>query len=143
MVKVAQVQYEGKQYAVLGKENVIKLLRETQSVRALMEIGQLEKLVRHEGNFVNNYTPSVLRAGLLRQHLLASIQTGMTLIVNENHDLVRFQSLVCYDVPELQRSLYTLNMIFLISRLQQVWTLFITFQKRMRPHAITIFAHTT
>ena len=94
---------------MLGKESVIKILRETQSVRALMETGQLEKLVQHEGNFVNNYTPSVFRAGLLRQNSLASIQLGMTLIVNDNHDLVRFQSLVCYDVPELQRSLYTLK----------------------------------
>ena len=109
MIKIAQVPYEGKNYPVLGKESVIKILRETQSVRALMETGQLEKLVHHEGNFVNNYTPSVFRAGLLRQNSLASIQLGMTLIVNDNHDLVRFQSLVCYDVPELQRSLYTLK----------------------------------
>ena len=107
MVKIVQVQYEGKQYPVLGKGSVIKILCDTQSVRALMETGQLEKLVRHEGNFVNNYTPSVFRAGLLRQHSLASIQIGMTLIVHENHDLVRLQSLVCYDMPELQRSLYT------------------------------------
>ena len=109
MVKIAQVHYEGKQYPVLGKESVMKILRDTQSVRALMETGQLEKLVRHEGNFVNNYTPSVFRAGLLRQTSLASIQIGITLIVNDNHDLIRFQSLVCYDVPELQRSLYTLK----------------------------------
>ena len=31
---------------------------------------------------------------------MAAIQTGVSLILNEN-DLVRFQLLVCYDVPEL------------------------------------------
>ena len=59
MVRVATLWYEDKDYRVLGKESVIKILRETQSVRTLMEDGQLELLVRHEGNFVNNYTKEV------------------------------------------------------------------------------------
>ncbi len=109
MVKVVKLKYDGEEYDVLGKESVIKILRETQSVRTLMDDGQLELLVRHEGNFVNNYTKEVFRAGILRQHSLATVHIGMTLLVNENHDLLRFKSLVCFDVPELQQSLYTLK----------------------------------
>ena len=109
MVKVATLQYEGEEFRVLGKESVIKILRETQSVRTLMEHGQLELLVRHEGNFANHYTKEVFRAGILRQHSLATIHVGMTLLVNDNHDLLRFKALVCFDVPELQHSLYTLK----------------------------------
>ena len=36
-VKIATVQYQSKQFSVLGKENVIKLLRDTQSVGTMME----------------------------------------------------------------------------------------------------------
>ncbi len=109
MVKVVKLRYGGEDFEVLGKENVIKILRETQSVRTLMEDGQLELLVRLDGNYVNNYTKEVFRAGILRQHSLATVHTGMTLLVSENHDLLRFKSLVCFDVPELQQSLYTLK----------------------------------
>ena len=109
MVKVVKLRYGGDDFEVLGKESVIKILRETQSVRTLMEDGQLELLVRHDGNYVNNYTKEVFRAGILRQHSLATVHTGMTLLVSENHDLLRFKSLVCFDVPELQQSLYTLK----------------------------------
>ena len=49
MMKVVKLRYEGEDFEVLGKESVIKILRETQSVRTLMEDGQLELLVRHEG----------------------------------------------------------------------------------------------
>ena len=109
MVRVNKLQYDGKEYQALGKESVVKLLRDTQSVRTLMEDGQLELLVRHDGNYVNNYTKDVFRAGILRQHSLATAHTGMSLLVSENHDLLRFKSLVCFDVPELQQSLYTLK----------------------------------
>ena len=109
MVKVVKLRYEGEDFEVLGKESVIKILRETQSVRTLMEDGQLELLMRHDGNFVNNYTKEVFRAGILRQHSLATVHTGMTLLVSENHDLLRFKSLVCFDVPELQHTHSTIN----------------------------------
>ena len=65
-VKIATVQYRGQQFSVLGKENVIKLLRDTQSVRTLMEDNQLERLVQHDGNIVNNYTANVFRWQLFR-----------------------------------------------------------------------------
>ena len=109
MVKMAKVTYLNKVYPVLGKESVIKILRDTHSVRTLMENNQLERLVQHEGNFVNNYTPAVFRAGILRQLSLHAVQTGMSLIVTENHDLMRFKLLACYDMTELQTSLYYLK----------------------------------
>ena len=109
LVKMAKVTYLNKVYPVLGKESVIKILRDTHSVRTLMEDNQLERLVQHEGNFVNNYTPAVFRAGILRQLSLTAVQTGMSLIVNENHDLMRFKLLACFDMTELQTSLYYLK----------------------------------
>ena len=48
-VRIATVQYEDAEYRVLGKKSVIKILRETQYVRTLLEDGQLERLVRHTG----------------------------------------------------------------------------------------------
>ena len=52
-----------------------------------MEDGQLQLLLHHVGDFVNNYT-------------------GMTLTINANHDLDRFQSLACFPIKELQDNLY-------------------------------------
>jgi len=57
-VKISTVEYQ-------GKENVLSILRDTHSVRTMMETGQLEKLMQHEGNFVNHYTPAVWKAGIL------------------------------------------------------------------------------
>jgi hypothetical protein len=62
--------------------------------------------MQHEGDFVNNYTPAVWKAGILRQQSLAGIRSGMTLTVREDHDLLRFQSLLCYDQVDLQKHLY-------------------------------------
>ena len=61
----------------------------------------MELLVHQDGNFVNNYTPAVFRARILRQQSISAIQPGISLIVNENHNLVRFQLLVCYDRTQI------------------------------------------
>ena len=52
------------------------------------------------------YSPAVWKAGILRQQSLAVVRSGMSLTVNEDHDLLRFQSLLCYDQLELQKHLY-------------------------------------
>jgi hypothetical protein len=44
-----------------GKESALHILRETFSVRSLMEDGQLQLLVHHVRDFVNNYTADVLK----------------------------------------------------------------------------------
>ena len=105
-VKISTIEYQGKDFHVTGKENVLSILRDTHSVRTMMEVGQLEKLMQHEGNFVNHYIPAVWKAGILRQQSLAVVRSGMSLTVNEDHDLLRFQSLLCYDQLELQKHLY-------------------------------------
>jgi len=51
-VKISTVEYQGKDFHVTGKENVLSILRDTHSVRTMMETGQLEKLMQYEGNFV-------------------------------------------------------------------------------------------
>ena len=56
-VKISTIEYQGKDFHVTGKENVLSILRDTHSIRTMMEVGQLEKLMQHEGNFVNHYTP--------------------------------------------------------------------------------------
>lgn len=54
-VKIASVEYFGKSYAVTGKENVISILRETQSIRTLMGKIQVALLTQYDGDYVNNY----------------------------------------------------------------------------------------
>jgi hypothetical protein len=105
-VKVSTVQWAGKKFSVTGKESSFRILRDTQSVRTLMCDNQLEDLVKHVGNFVHNYTSKVFREGILKQQSLSAISAGMSLVININHDLVRFQSIACYGITELQDRLY-------------------------------------
>jgi hypothetical protein len=100
------VQWAGKKFSVTGKESSFRILRDTQSVRTLMCDNQLDDLVKHVGNFVYNYTAKVFREGILRQQSLSAISAGMSLMININHDLVRFQSIACYGITELQDRLY-------------------------------------
>jgi len=59
--KVASLEWQGKVFYVAGKESAINILRDTFSVRTLMEDGQLQHLVNHVGDFVNNYTAEALK----------------------------------------------------------------------------------
>jgi hypothetical protein len=43
-VKISTVEYQGKDFHLTGKENVISILRDTHSVRTMMEIGQLMEI---------------------------------------------------------------------------------------------------
>ena len=81
-------------------------LRNTFSVRTLMEDGQLQLLVHHVGDFVNNYTAEVFKMGIIRRHSKSALMAGMNLTMNANHDLDRFQSLACFAIKELQDNLY-------------------------------------
>ena len=85
-----------------------------------MEDGQLQLLVHHVGDFVNNYTADVFKIGIIRRHSKSALLAGMTLTMNANHDLDRFQSLACFNIEEMQDNLY--------------------FQKYSFPDAQTIFS---
>jgi hypothetical protein len=71
-----------------------------------MEDGQLQLLVNHVGDFVNNYTAEIFKMGIIRCHSKSAFMAGMTLTININHDLERFQSLACYAIKEIQDNLY-------------------------------------
>ena len=64
---IARLEWLGKTYEMIGKENALHILRMSQSVRTLMEPNQLEKIIDHVGNFVNNYTPEQFKHGILRE----------------------------------------------------------------------------
>jgi hypothetical protein len=92
-----------------GKESAIATLRNTYSVRSLMEDGQLHQLVNHVDDFIHNYTSDVFKIGIIRRH---SKSAGMTLTMDANHDLDRFQSLACFAVKELQNNLFFQKILF-------------------------------
>ena len=71
-----------------------------------MEDGQLQLLVHHVGDFVNNYTADVFKMGIIRRHSKSALLAGMNLTMNANHDLDRFQSLACFNIKEMQDNLY-------------------------------------
>ena len=100
------MEWQGKTFYVTGKESALTTLRDTFSVRTLMEDGQLQLLVHHVGDFVNNYTADVFKMGIIRHHSKSALMAGMTLTMNANHDLDRFQSLACFHIKELQDNLY-------------------------------------
>jgi hypothetical protein len=104
--KVAAVEWQGKTFYVTGKESALTTLRDTFSVRTLMEDGQLQLLVHHVGDFVNNYTADIFKMGIIRHHSKSALMAGMTLTMTANHDLDRFQSLACFPIKELQDNLY-------------------------------------
>ena len=54
--KVAALEWQGQTFYVTGKESALHILRESYSVRSLMEDGKFQLLVHHVGDFVNNYT---------------------------------------------------------------------------------------
>jgi hypothetical protein len=100
------LEYNGQTFYVTGKESALHILRETYSVRSLMEDGQLQLLVHHVGDFVNNYTADVFKLGIIRRHSKSALLAGMTLTLNANHDLDRFKSLACFNIKEMQDNLY-------------------------------------
>jgi len=104
--KVAALEYNGQTFYVTGKESALHILRETYSVRSLMEDGQLQLLVHHVGDFVNNYTADVFKLGIIRRHSKSALLAGMTLTLNANHDLDRFKSIACFNIKEMQDNLY-------------------------------------
>jgi hypothetical protein len=105
-IKVASLEWQGQTFYIIGKESVINILRDTYSVRSLMEEGQQPILVNHVGDFVNNYTSDVYKTGIVRRHSKSALLAGMTLTTNADHDLDWLQSLVCYTMKELQDNLY-------------------------------------
>lgn len=62
--------------------------------------------MQHDEDYVNNYTEKHWKAAIMRQQSLSALKSGMTLTITEDHDLLRFQSLACYDIPEIQKHLY-------------------------------------
>jgi hypothetical protein len=54
-----------------------------------MEDGQLQLLVQHVGDYVNNYTADVFKMGIVRRHSKSALLAGMNLTVSANHDLDR------------------------------------------------------
>jgi len=104
--KVASLEWQGKVFYVTGKESALNILRDTFSVRTLMEDGQLQNLVNHVGDFVNNYTADAFKMGIIKCQSKSAFMAGMTLTINTNHDLDRFQSLACYAIKEIQDNLY-------------------------------------
>lgn len=71
-----------------------------------MEEGQLQQLIQHVGDFVNNYTSEAFKLGIIRRHSKSALLAGMTLAMNTAHGLDRLQSLACYTMKELQDNLY-------------------------------------
>jgi len=104
--KVSALEWQGQTFYITGKESALHILRDTFSVRSFMEDGQLQLLVRHVGDFVNNYTADISKAGILRRNAKSAMLAGMTLTMNANHDLDRFQSLACFDIKEMQDNFY-------------------------------------
>ena len=88
-IKVASMDWQGQTYYVTGKESVIAILRDTSSVRTLMEDGQLQLLVNHVGDFANNYTADNFKTGIIKRHSKSALLAGMTLTLNTDHDLDR------------------------------------------------------
>ena len=103
---IARLEWLGKTYEMIGKENALHILRMSQSVRTLMELNQLEKLIDHVGNFVNNYTPEQFKYGILREQSKSDVVAGMSLAMTMNHDLNRLQTLACFGIKELQENLF-------------------------------------
>jgi hypothetical protein len=83
--KVAALEWQGKTFYVTSKESAINILRDTYSVRSLMEEGQLQLLVNYVGDFVNNYTSDLLKTGIIRRNSKSALMAGMTLTMNANH----------------------------------------------------------
>lgn len=54
----------------------------------------------------------------MRQQSLAAIRSGMTLTINEDHDLLRFQSLLCYDQDNIGKVLDVGYLIALTSTMK-------------------------
>jgi hypothetical protein len=104
--RVATLEWQGKVFYVTGKESAINILRDTFSVRTLMEPGQLQLLINHVGDFVNNYTSDAFKTGIIRLHSKSALLAGMSLNASANHDLDRFKSLACFSMKELHDNLY-------------------------------------
>jgi hypothetical protein len=100
------MEWQGQTFYITGKESVINVLRDTYSVRTLMEDGHLQLLVNHVGDFANNYTADNFKTGIIKRHSKSALLAGMTLTLTTDHDLDRLQSLACYNIKELQDNLY-------------------------------------
>ena len=92
--------WQGQTFYITGKESVIATLRDTSSVRTLMEDGQFWSTTWEISSTI--IQPTILRLASSKSALLA----GMTLTLNTDHDLDRLQSLACYAIKELQDNLY-------------------------------------
>lgn len=104
--KIAAVEYHDKAFYVKGKENALHILRAAQSIRIMIVEGQMDKLIMHVGNYVNNFTPENFRIGIFRQQSKSALLAGMSLQVNADHDLHRFQQLACFNIKDIQEALF-------------------------------------
>ena len=77
-----------------------------------MEDGQLQLLVHHVGDFVNNYIAEVFKMGIIRRHSNSALLAGMNLTMNANHNLDRFQSLAYFAIKKMQDNFYFLKYSF-------------------------------
>ena len=102
---------------MIGEKNALHILRLSQSVRTLMELNQLEKMVEHVGNYVNNYTPDHFKQGVFREQSKSDLVAGMTLTITAHHDLGRLQTLACFGLKELQENLFYRKYSFPNSRI--------------------------
>lgn len=93
--QVKTLEWQGRTFYVTAKQNAIATLRNTYSVWSLMEEGQLQQLENHVGDFVNNYTSEVLITGIIRRHSKSALMASMTLTMDANQKLDRFQTLAC------------------------------------------------
>ena len=100
------LEWQGQTFCITGKESALHILRDTFSVRSVMKDGQLQLLVHHVGDFVNNYTADVFKMCIIPRHAKSALLAGMNLNMNANHDLDRFQSLACFDIKEMQDNFY-------------------------------------
>ena len=99
--------WQGQTFYITGKESVIATLRDTSSVRTLMEDGQFWSTTWEISSTI--IQPTILRLASSKSVLLA----GMTLTLNTDHDLDRLQSLACYAIKELQDNCISKSMPFL------------------------------
>lgn len=124
--KIAAVEWRGKAFYVTGKENALHILRATQSIRIMMVDDQLDKLVIQVGNYVNHFTSENFKLGIFRQQSKSALLAGMTLQVNADHDLHRYQQLACFNIKEIQEVLFINNMLSRIYEHLPVCSLSIT-----------------
>ena len=79
---------------------------------ALMEPGQLDKLLSEFGNYVDNYIVEILMKGILRQSTVTTTLSGMQLHAPQTYALLRFKQLLRFDLPQLHDKIFQIQWTF-------------------------------